>query len=45
MTLSVAHLSDPHITTGPGGGGRPGAPAGAAWVTHTVPTSAPGVSR
>ncbi|WP_324848081.1 hypothetical protein [Streptomyces sp. CB02613] len=23
----------------------PGAPAGAAWVTHTVPTSAPGVSR
>ncbi|MEU6630052.1 metallophosphoesterase [Streptomyces parvus] len=24
---------------------RPGAPAGAAWVTHTVPTSAPGVSR
>ncbi|RUP67767.1 3',5'-cyclic adenosine monophosphate phosphodiesterase CpdA [Streptomyces sp. NP10] len=24
---------------------RPGAPAGAAWVTHTVLTSAPGVSR
>lgn len=24
---------------------RPGVPAGAAWVTHTVPTTAPAVSR